>query len=158
MTYDDRLGPRVDCFSNGHNRYAIDESAPTHIVKGSGKWTVEQRQAFVIAVAFRRRNLSPSQKKNLTKKQKKLCKALREQDVKQWTQARLASMLGIPRETVRNWLDTSNGQSANACKPDARVKLNAEAKDEVVDRVEAGESQAQVAECSISIWMTFDPC
>lgn len=131
---------------DGHNRYAIDKSAPTHTIKGSGKWTVEQRQAFVIAVALKRRNLSPSQKKYLTEKQKELCKALRGQDVKQWTQARLASMLGVDQATVSRWLDTSNVQSHKPCKkPDARVKLNEEAKDAVVNRVEAGESQAQVA-------------
>ena len=111
------------------------------------KWSVEQKHAYVIATAFRRRNLSPSQKKELGMKQKKLCKALRSQDVKQWTHARLASMLGVGRVTVTDWLNTNNVGSDNACKkkPDARVKLNQEAKDEVSERVEAGETQEQVA-------------
>lgn len=90
--------------------------------------------------------MSPSQKKDLGKKQKKLCKTLKQQDKKYWTDARLGSLLGRPRETIRDWLNISNGETANAYKkPDARVKLNQPAKDEVAERVAAGESQAQVA-------------
>jgi hypothetical protein len=44
--------------------------------------------------------------------------------------------LGIPREAARNWF-TSNGQSANRCKADAKEKI--------FKRVEAGETQKQVA-------------
>ena len=54
-------------------------------------------------------------------------------------------MLGVSRETVKVWLSGSNGKAANASKPDARVKLNQDAKDDVAERVDAGESQDQVA-------------
>ena len=123
--------------------------------------SVEQREAFVIAAAFRRRNLSPSQKKDLGKKQKKLCKALRKQDVKQWTQAKLASMLGVSRVTVLNWLkiekktdndvntdnanpaaedteatdsDTSAATSEPESPPDARVTIPATEHDKIFKR------------------------
>lgn len=135
---------------DGHNRYAIDQSAPTHIIKGSGKWTVEQKHAYVIAAAFRRRNLSPDQKRELTAKQKDLCKALKDQDNKQWTHERLALMLGVDRTTVTKWL-TPNVNDHNRRKsratpiPDARVTLSQDAKKEVTKRVKSGESQAQVA-------------
>ena len=130
---------------DGHHRYKIKKSAPTHTIKGSGKWSDEQKQAYVIATGFKRRNLSPDQKRELTTKQKKLCKALREQDAKQWTQQRLASMSGVSRQAVAKWFDGNNATGCNASKPDARVKLNQDAKDDVAVRVDAGESQEQVA-------------
>jgi hypothetical protein len=39
---------------------------------------------------------------------------------KKWTQANVAKCLEVARETVRDWLST-NGESANTSKPDARV-------------------------------------
>ena len=54
-------------------------------------------------------------------------------------------MLEVERSTVTKWL-MPNVKGHNAYKkPDARVKLNQPAKDEVAERVEAGETQTQVA-------------
>lgn len=64
---------------------------------------------------------------------------------KKYTQAKVAVMLGVSRETVRDWEVTSNGGSANGCKADARVKLPAAAVPVIVERVTAGEMQEQVA-------------
>ena len=130
---------------DGHNRYKIKKDAPTHTVKGSGKWSVEQKHAYVIATAFRRRNLSLSQMTDLRKKQKKLCKSLKGQDKKHWTDARLGSMLGVDRSTVTKWIMPDVKGHNTYKKPDARVKLNQPAKDVVAKRVEAGETQEQVA-------------
>jgi DNA-binding transcriptional regulator YdaS (Cro superfamily) len=46
-------------------------------------------------------------------------------DSKRWTQKAVAELLGVARETVRDWFDITNGVSAKANTPDARVKLKA---------------------------------
>lgn len=81
--------------------------------EGSHTWTIEQKRAFVIGTAFKRRNLSPDQKKQLGREQKKLCKALRQQDVKQWTQSKLASMLGVKQNTISGWLKEDKAKAAD---------------------------------------------
>lgn len=53
-------------------------------------------------------------------------------------------MLGVARETVRDWF-TNNGGPAKGSKPDARVKLSPNAETKVVEDVWDGMSQAQVA-------------
>ena len=75
---------------------------------------------------------------------------MRELDPKHWTQKRVAEVLGVARETVRNWFSTksgSNGQQANTSKPkpDARVKVPPERKPEIAERIAAGEDREQVA-------------
>ncbi len=83
------------------------------------------------------------QKKEVRAAQKRLAKEWRD---KAFTEKRIAELLGVARETVRNWLSMHNGQSANVHNtPDARVKLNKAAKELAVKRVQDGESQAQVA-------------
>ena len=54
--------------------------------------------------------------------------ALRTEDAKKNTQARVAVVLGVARETVRDWFGT-NGGAANTSvpKPDARVKVEPKA-------------------------------
>jgi hypothetical protein len=52
-----------------------------------------------------------------------IAKKLREADAKRWTQQAVGALLGVARETVRNWF-TTNGHEANGSKtpkPDARV-------------------------------------
>jgi hypothetical protein len=63
------------------------------------------------------------------------------------TPKRVAMLLGVARETVRNWFgDATNGRKANGCEaPDARIKIAPQHKSLILDRIEAGESQAQVA-------------
>ena len=58
------------------------------------------------------------------------------------TQAQIAGMLGIPRQTIGRWLDISNAQmgKANIEKPDNRVQVSKDEMDDIADRVEAGES------------------
>jgi hypothetical protein len=49
--------------------------------------------------------------------------ALWRQDPARFTQEVLAGMFGVPRETMRDWTNESDGESANAFAqpPDARV-------------------------------------
>lgn len=128
---------------DGRHRFKIDKNAPRRVVKGL---TAAEKEAFVFRANFVRRNLSPEAKREALKRMRETASKLRAEDARKWTQARVAAALGVARETVRNWF-MPNGQKAKAHKPkpDARVKLSKEAKDEIAKRVRAGESQAQIA-------------
>jgi len=60
------------------------------------------------------------------------------------TQARIAQVLGVHRRTVDEWLDTSNVKDDKASN-DARISVPKSKQPEIVDRIEVGESQSQVA-------------
>lgn len=130
-----------DNILDGHHRYRIDKDAPIKIVRGLSE---QEKQALVIKCNLIRRNLSPSQKSEVLKKQKAIAKQLRELDAKKWTQAKVAKTLGVSRESISKWF-TTNGKDTNSCKPDARVKVNTSAKEKIITRVDAGETQSQVA-------------
>ena len=100
-----------------------------------------EKQAFVFAANFNRRNLSPSQKQDAGKKMKSIAKALKTEG---HTQQEVARKLGQPRERVRNWL-MRNGQKAKTHKHDSRVKIPVLANPAILNRVEGGEKQEQVA-------------
>ena len=53
--------------------------------------------------------------------------------------------MGVAQRTVSDWLGTTNSGSAKGCPPDSRVRIPADAKEIVFDRIEAGETQTQVA-------------
>lgn len=70
------------------------------------------------------------------------------------TQAEVGALLGVDQRTVGRWLqdeNTSNRHVPNAsndAQPEAldrRIKLTPDDKKEIVERIEAGETQAQVA-------------
>lgn len=135
---------------DGHHRYACDKNAPTVVVAGL---TELEKKTYVIKANVARRNLSPAQKKELRKVQRKLCRELKAAD-KSYTQQRLAVMLGVSRQLVSDWLgDTSNAKTSTTCKPgvvtdfatDSRVKVDPKHKPVITERVAAGEPQAQVA-------------
>ncbi len=124
---------------DGHHRHKIDKNAPRRVLSGMSE---AENQAFVFSANFNRRNLSPSQKDDARRKMISIAKALKAEG---HTQQEVARKLGQQRETVRNWL-RSNGQKAKASKPcDSRVKVSPKANPIIVDRIEAGESQEQVA-------------
>ena len=129
---------------DGHHRYAIDRNAPTRVVEGL---TDEEKQAYTIRANLARRNLSLEQTKAVEKRQREIAKKLRESDAKRWTQQAVGALLGVARETVRDWFTTNGGAAigSKTPKPDARVKLNTAAKEAVVARLEAGEAQQQIA-------------
>ena len=62
-------------------------------------------------------------------------------------QREVGPLLGVDRTTVSRWLSKSapNVQVHNRRKPDARVMVTREGKYAIADRIEEGESQAQVA-------------
>lgn len=134
---------------DGHHRYAIDPDCPALVIPGL---TPAEKEAFVYRANFVRRNLSPDERREALTHMKKVAKRLRDEDVVKWTQAEVAKALGVDQATVSRWQPTTDMQTHNGCnrtaadeKPDARVKLNKAAQDEVVLRLDAGESQAQVA-------------
>lgn len=148
-----RIPVEVDEDSNildGHHRYACDKNAPTIVIAGM---TELEKKAYVIKANVARRNLSPAQRKELRKTQRKLCKELKAAD-NSYTQLRLAVMLGVSQETISDWRkDTNNTESGITCKPgtvtdhatDSRVKVSPKQKPIIAERVAAGESQTQVA-------------
>jgi len=129
---------------DGHHRYAICKDAPTVTVPGLSE---DEKQAYTIRANLARRNLSSEQTKQVSKTQREIAKRLRESDAQRWTQEAVGVLLGVARQTVASWF-SSNAIDGNATKrptPDARVKLNTAAKQEVVERLESGQTQEQVA-------------
>lgn len=127
---------------DGHHRYAIDRNAPTRVVAGLSE---EEKQAYTIRANFTRRNLSADQSREVAKTQRDIAKRLREADAKRWTQAAVGALLGVGRETVRDWFTIGGSAKGKSPPPDARVKLTTPAKEEVVRRVLAGDEQKQIA-------------
>lgn len=123
---------------DGHHRHRIDKKCPRRVLKGM---SAAEKQAFVFCANFNRRNLSPSQKKDARNKMRAVAKALYAEGN---TQKDVACKLGQPRETVRDWL-MRNGGTAKTHKHDSRVKIPVLANPVIVDRVESGEKQEQVA-------------
>jgi ParB-like chromosome segregation protein Spo0J len=131
-----------DNILDGHHRYEIDRNAPTRVVAGL---TEDEKQAYTIRANLARRNLSPEQARDVGKKQKAIAKRLRE-STPPWTQERIATLLGVARNTVSVWFsDVKDDNAKPQPRVDARVKLPKPAKEEAVRRVLAGEEQKQVA-------------
>ena len=140
---------------DGHNRLKIDPDAPTRVVKGSDKWSMERQQAFVIHANDTRRNLSPEQRAELKKKKAALAVKLRDQGM---AQAEMSVLLGVPRRTISHWIeDISSGQMAKTNTPKTgrtgrktgaptqRMQLSSDDKAEIVKRAAKGDPQGQVA-------------
>lgn len=131
---------------DGHHRLRIaietDTAIRHEVVSGLSP---AEKEAFVFRCNFTRRNLSPDQKREVREKMKATAQRLRSEDPKKWTQHGVAVLLGVAQQTVSNWFttNTNNGNGRNVA--DARVTLTPNAKEIVAQRVEAGETQAQVA-------------
>jgi len=123
---------------DGHHRHQIKPDVERRIVTGLSE---ASKRAFVIACNLQRRNLSPDQKIELRETQMAIAADLKAEGQ---TQNAIAVLLGVARETVRDWL-TPDGGDANARNLDARVKLPQPAKLRVLERVEANEPQRQIA-------------
>jgi len=125
---------------DGHHRYRIDKNAPVIIVD----IPEEERPAATIRFNMQRRNLSHEQKQEVREQQKKIAGELREAG---YSQKAIAGVLGVSREWVREYGNITNGTNANSYKPehDCRVKIPKEARESIFARVEAGETQSQIA-------------
>lgn len=129
---------------DGHNRLDIDPNAPVTFIPGSADWTDEECLAFLYRCNRERRNLSPAQKQEVRRKMIETARMLREQDCKRFTEAELAKRFGVCVQSISNWL-ISNSSGGNAYNPDARVKIPCTEYETILSRVDAGESQGQVA-------------
>lgn len=130
---------------DGRHRNKIDPKAKRIVVKGL---TDAEKQAFVFRANFTRRNLSPAQKKEALKKMKGVAVALRKEDSKKWTQRKVAAALGVAQQTVADWFAVGgipNTTSGNRNTIDARVTVPPAQHEVIAERVQAGESQEQVA-------------
>ncbi|MDP6962325.1 MAG: ParB/RepB/Spo0J family partition protein, partial [Dehalococcoidia bacterium] len=127
---------------DGHHRYAIDPKAPTIIRSGMSEL---EKQAFVMSTNDGRRNMSVEQRRELRKSQQKLCRQLKKDDPNRWTQEELAALFVKDQSIISDWLNMPNMGTHIRHKTDARVKLPTQAKKEIVDRVNAGERQEQIA-------------
>jgi hypothetical protein len=75
---------------------------------------------------------------------KGVAKRLRQEDPKKWTQEALGAVFGVGQNTVSDWfMRNIDGDTTHTAqpKPDARVKLNAAAQDEIIERLDDGESR-----------------
>lgn len=124
---------------DGHHRYKIDPNVKRIVISGK---TEAEKMAFVFNANFTRRNLSSAQKNEARKKMQKIADELALHD---YTQAAIATMLGVDQSTVSKWLDATNMNNHNGCKPDARVKIPKTENEKIYDRIKTGETQEQVA-------------
>lgn len=127
---------------DGHHRYSIDRNAPTVTVEGLSD---DEKRAYTIRANLARRNLTGDQTREVAKTQREIARRLRESDAKRWTQEAVGALLGVARETVRDWFTNGGDANGKSPPPDARVKLTTPAKEEIVRRIEAGEKQEQIA-------------
>lgn len=104
-----------------------------------------EKRAHVLRSNFVRRNLSPEQKRELAKRQRKVANALRAEDPKKNTQKRVATLLGVARNTVSSWWNGHNVSDDDVSRPDARVKVPPKQRPVIAQRINAGENREQVA-------------
>lgn len=134
----DELGQVLD----GHHRLMVAPDAPVRVVSGL---TEAEKLAYVLQSNFARRNLSPDQKRERTKRRQEIARQLRDEDLVKNTQERIAALLGVDRSTVTKWLIISDVNNHNANKPKSSVKVESEQRPLILEAVESGQKQAQVA-------------
>ena len=124
---------------DGHHRYKIDPDAPTITVSGL---THAEQLAYVLRSNMARRNLSPEQKKELRKTAQAAALELAELD---FTQQAIGDLLGVSRSTIENWLDATIDNVVNGCKPDSRIVIPKAADPFILEELDSGKTQKQVA-------------
>lgn len=127
---------------DGHHRYSIDPNGATVVMSGLSEL---EKRAFVMSTNDGRRNMSVEQRRELRKSQQKLCRQLKKDDPNRWTQEELAKLFVKSQQSISHWLDMPNTNTGNTHKTDARIKLSTQAKKEMVESVNAGGTQKQVA-------------
>ncbi len=143
---------------DGFHRFKIDAKAPRKVLRGL---TEAEKMAFVFEANLTRRNLSVNQKKEAAKEMRKIANALRKENPKKNTQAKVAARLGVGQQTISDWWQSTRKRKTTTTtgagnrrtpdkqetskRPDAKVKINPKDRPIIFARVEAGESQSQVA-------------
>ena len=90
-----------------------------------------------------RQKVSKEQRAELRGVQKSVALALKEEGK---TQPQVARLLGVARETIRNWLDATNGQSADSCLLDSRQTVTKEQRQEIYRLASSGQTHVKIAD------------
>lgn len=99
--------------------------------------TAKEAARLRVTLNLARRQLSPEQKRELVLALRKPSSPFRQSDV--------AEMVGITQERVSQIENISNINSYNAYIPDQRRTVSRAQQDEIAERVQSGETQAQIA-------------
>lgn len=141
---------------DGMHRFAIAEQDDIadvpHTVK-TGFDTLAKKQAECSRINFNRRNLTGEQKKEHRERQMKIAAELKAPQGGGLSQEEIARRLGVAQKTISLWLETSGSISSitNASTSDDirvydnRVSVPKDQRKQIRERVESGETQAQVA-------------
>jgi ParB-like chromosome segregation protein Spo0J len=127
---------------DGHHRYAIEQGAPTHVVKGLSP---AEKKAHVYRSNFLRRNMSLDRRNKIKANMKQVAFDLREEDAKKYTQQVVADTLGVSQPTVAGWFAPNIKANKRCNRPDARVKVPKEQRAPIYERLQNGDTQVQVA-------------
>lgn len=102
----------------------------------------EEKEAYVYRVNLNRRQLSQGEQKKVRAGQRRLAGLL----IADRTQEQVAAHIGVAQNTVSRWLaDATNIPPDNGSTIDHRKKLTEADDAEIAERLDAGETQEQVA-------------
>jgi ParB-like chromosome segregation protein Spo0J len=136
----DELGNIID----GHNRYAIDPSAPFEVRTFQHDL---ERRAEALRSNLDRRHLSSAQMKVASAARKSLAKELwAGVDGLKWTQEQIAKLLGVPRPTVADWTGDMTFDGAVKSHVDPHLRRGEARVEYVRDRRNEGATQQEVAD------------
>lgn len=123
---------------DGHHRYKIDKNAPRKVIRGLTK---AEKEAHAFRSNIARRNMSTEQRKAVDKRMKETAKRLY---AEKRSQPKIAMLLGVSQQTVSYWLtpDTKIGKRR---KYPVTAKVKPDEAPEIIERLDAGDTQAQVA-------------
>lgn len=98
-------------------------------------------KGMAIKMNLIRRNLSPDQQSEVRHQQQKLAAEMAQDGM---TQAQIGEALGVAQQTISLWTETFTN-AGKGFRPDNRVKIPKGAREDIAQRIDAGESLAQVA-------------
>ena len=150
-----------DAILDGHHRYRIlGRKTQTKVLAGSKSMPEAERRAYALRVNLNRRQLSPSQQAEIDRRVLvPLANELRwGSDWKaarkngkpkpERSEAAVGKLLGRPQQTIARWTDATPTHAGKCSKPPSyqvTAKIKPAERAAVLERVEAGETQAKVA-------------
>lgn len=103
--------------------------------------TTAYPKGMAIKMNLIRRNLSPDQQSVVRHQQQELAAKMAQDGM---TQAEIGEVLGVSQRTISDWVETFSN-AAKGFRPDNRVKIPKGAHEVIAQRIDDGESLAQVA-------------
>jgi len=126
-----------------HRRDACEELGIEPAAEARSFPSEAHKEAFALAANLSRRQLSPEQRATVRDYQRQVYLDLRSPEVG-CTQDEAAGLVGVPRETGRNWENESDGHLANAF-ADQRLSVPKPYRELIYERRQAGESLVTIA-------------